>query len=144
MTKKRVSEKPLVSSNASAAVPARRKSVNKRTTRGPAEVAQPVAAEVTEVQEVTASSVAEAAVPAPAETAPATRRPLRRKTAVAAVDPVVEVAVINAIVPEMPVAAPTYEEIAREAYLLWEARGYQGGSPEEDWFHAEQRLRGIK
>ena len=33
------------------------------------------------------------------------------------------------------------EEIARMAYALWEARGYQGGSPEEDWLRAEQELR---
>jgi hypothetical protein len=33
------------------------------------------------------------------------------------------------------------EETARIAYLFWEARGYQGGSPEEDWFRAEQELR---
>jgi hypothetical protein len=34
-----------------------------------------------------------------------------------------------------------YEEIARLAYYLWEARGGQGGSPEEDWFNAEQEYR---
>ena len=33
------------------------------------------------------------------------------------------------------------EDTARIAYSLWEARGYQGGSPEEDWFRAEQELR---
>ena len=33
------------------------------------------------------------------------------------------------------------EEIARLAYLLWESRGGQGGSPEEDWFRAEQEYR---
>jgi hypothetical protein len=30
------------------------------------------------------------------------------------------------------------EEIARLAYLYWEARGGQGGSAEDDWFRAEQ------
>ena len=33
------------------------------------------------------------------------------------------------------------EETARIAYSFWETRGYQGGSPEEDWFHAAQELR---
>ena len=33
------------------------------------------------------------------------------------------------------------EEIAYLAYTYWEARGRQGGSPEEDWFRAEQELR---
>ncbi len=36
---------------------------------------------------------------------------------------------------------PTREEIARLAYLYWEARGCQGGCPEEDWLRAEQELR---
>jgi hypothetical protein len=34
----------------------------------------------------------------------------------------------------------TSEDIARLAYSFWEARGYQGGSPEEDWLRAEQEL----
>lgn len=36
---------------------------------------------------------------------------------------------------------PESEEIARLAYSYYEARGYQGGSPEEDWFRAEQQLK---
>jgi hypothetical protein len=36
----------------------------------------------------------------------------------------------------------TDEQIARLAYSYWEARGHQGGSPEEDWTRAEQELRG--
>ena len=38
-------------------------------------------------------------------------------------------------------AAPAPEQIAHLAYSYWEARGYQGGSPEEDWLRAEQELR---
>jgi hypothetical protein len=38
-------------------------------------------------------------------------------------------------------AAPSQDEIATLAYLFWEARGCQGGSPEEDWIRAEQELR---
>ncbi len=33
------------------------------------------------------------------------------------------------------------EEIARLAYFLWEARGGEGGSPEDDWFQAEEQYR---
>lgn len=40
-----------------------------------------------------------------------------------------------------PVTSPTFDEIAQLAYSYWEARGYQGGSPEQDWLHAEQELR---
>jgi len=36
--------------------------------------------------------------------------------------------------------APTQEQIASLAYSYWEARGYQGGSPEEDWLRAEREL----
>lgn len=32
-------------------------------------------------------------------------------------------------------------EIARLAHSYWEARGGTGGSPEEDWFRAEQELK---
>jgi hypothetical protein len=33
------------------------------------------------------------------------------------------------------------EAISRLAYSYWEARGYVGGSAEEDWLRAEQELR---
>jgi hypothetical protein len=39
-----------------------------------------------------------------------------------------------------PVRAISIEEISRRAYSYWEARGYQGGSPEQDWFRAEREL----
>jgi hypothetical protein len=38
--------------------------------------------------------------------------------------------------------AESYQDAAaRLAYSYWEARGYQGGSPEADWLRAEQELR---
>ena len=42
-----------------------------------------------------------------------------------------------------PLAYPTQEEIAILAYSYWEARGYQGGSPEEDWFRAAHELSSL-
>jgi len=36
---------------------------------------------------------------------------------------------------------PSHEEIPRLAHSYWEARGCQGGSPEEDWYRAEEELR---
>ena len=36
---------------------------------------------------------------------------------------------------------PDCEEIARLAYSYWVARGGQGGSPEDDWYRAEQELK---
>ena len=36
---------------------------------------------------------------------------------------------------------PEREKIASLAYSYWEARGFQGGSPDEDWLRAEEELR---
>ncbi len=36
------------------------------------------------------------------------------------------------------------EEIAKLAYSYWEARGCQGGSPEEDWARAEREVRKLR
>jgi hypothetical protein len=36
---------------------------------------------------------------------------------------------------------PSREEIAALAYSYWEARGCQGGCPDEDWIRAEEELR---
>jgi len=33
------------------------------------------------------------------------------------------------------------DAIARLAYSYWEARGFIGGSPEEDWLRAENEIR---
>ncbi|MGD0014561.1 MAG: DUF2934 domain-containing protein [Bryobacteraceae bacterium] len=38
-------------------------------------------------------------------------------------------------------AACEHEEIALLAHSYWEARGRQGGSPEEDWFRAVEEVR---
>ena len=48
--------------------------------------------------------------------------------------------------PSKPVATaavrqPSQDEIARVAYSYWEARGFAGGSSEEDWLRAERQLR---
>jgi hypothetical protein len=40
------------------------------------------------------------------------------------------------------VCEPSPDEIAHLAYSYWAARGYAGGSPEEDWLRAERELRG--
>lgn len=40
-----------------------------------------------------------------------------------------------------PAAQPSYEDISMLAYSYWQARGCQGGSPDEDWRRAERELR---
>ncbi len=36
---------------------------------------------------------------------------------------------------------PDESRVARLAYSYWEARGFTGGSPEDDWVRAEAELR---
>jgi|SRR5689334_20958064 hypothetical protein len=82
-----------------------------------------------------------AAAPAPSRRKPAARP--RSKHAVAPVESPSTPAADP--VPQETTAAlvyePTYEEVAQLAYLYWEARGCQGGCPEEDWLRAEAELR---
>jgi hypothetical protein len=40
-----------------------------------------------------------------------------------------------------PLDVPPHEAIAREAYALYAARGYQDGWDVEDWLAAEESLR---
>ena len=42
---------------------------------------------------------------------------------------------------EYPVSAEDNEKIALLAYSYWQARGRPIGSPEEDWYRAENELR---
>jgi hypothetical protein len=43
-----------------------------------------------------------------------------------------------------PVSAENpHDAIARIAYSLWEARGYEEGSPVEHWLRAEQKYREL-
>jgi hypothetical protein len=42
---------------------------------------------------------------------------------------------------ERLVREPTYDEIARRAYQLYEARGGEHGQDWDDWFQAERELR---
>ena len=46
---------------------------------------------------------------------------------------------IEAVAVTVSTAAPSSDEVAKLAYSFWADRGYQGGSPEEDWLRAEER-----
>lgn len=39
-------------------------------------------------------------------------------------------------------ATPTAEEVRRRAYELWEQRGREHGMAEDDWYRAENEVRG--
>src|SRR5690348_53317 len=90
--------------------------------------------------ELAMSSTGSAPAPARRKAAPRTRT--QRSAApvesalTSAAEPVAQEMVAATVVYE-----PTYEQIAQLAYLYWEARGCQGGSPEEDWLRAETELR---
>jgi hypothetical protein len=90
-------------------------------------------------------------VSATGATAPARRKSTARPRATRAAEPLAPLAPPAAeqetVAPQVdaPVLAsvyvPTNEEIAKLAYFYWEARGCQGGCPEEDWLRAEDELR---
>ncbi len=91
---------------------------------------------------------AENEIVVPTAAAPALRRKsaarTRAKRTVEVVETpaiVTEEVVVVAATAANPVSAPTYDEIAKLAYSFWEARGFQGGSQDEDWRRAEEHLR---
>ncbi|SEK42215.1 Protein of unknown function [Stigmatella aurantiaca] len=43
--------------------------------------------------------------------------------------------------PEPVRSAPTEEQIARRAYEIYQARGGEHGSNEQDWYQAERELK---
>ena len=67
-----------------------------------------------------------------------------KRTAAAAADPSSSIVPTGLIVTDANTnpsdANLASKEIARLAYSYWESRGYQGGTPEEDWLRAEQEL----
>jgi|SRR5579871_6416397 len=67
-----------------------------------------------------------------------------KRTVAAAAEPSTSIAPAALTAPDAEVSpsnsAVTFEEISKLAYSYWEARGYQGGSPEEDWLRAEEEL----
>ena len=50
---------------------------------------------------------------------------------------------IEPVAVSISATGPDGEEVAKLAYSFWVARGYQGGSPEEDWLRAEQQLSAL-
>jgi len=83
----------------------------------------------------TASGVSSAAAPARVKNTVA-RKPKNS----AAAENTESMSALSSIPITSTTTAPTYDDIAQLAYSFWEARGYQGGSPEEDWLRAEEAL----
>ena len=82
-----------------------------------------------------------AAAPAPARSPRANAVTHKHKKATPVAQPAEVTPAQDAIEVKQPTAAaPSHEEVATLAYLYWESRGCQGGSPEDDWFRAEREL----
>ncbi len=47
----------------------------------------------------------------------------------------------ESMIADEELSAHAGDRVAELAYSYWEARGFQGGSPWEDWFRAEQELK---
>ena len=75
---------------------------------------------------------------AAAAASPVKRRVPRTKHAEASVDGKVSITSETVVQEEMVVDRGA---VARLAYSYWEARGFIGGSPEEDWLRAEREIR---
>lgn len=76
--------------------------------------------------------------------APAPKRHAKRKAQQSAAPAILYPPVpTEATTSDVPAAQWDEEDVARLAYSYWEARGCEGGSPEEDWLRAEQQLKGA-
>lgn len=58
--------------------------------------------------------------------------------------PAVERTIMNPKTVTVAASMSEQDEIALNAYLYFEARGFQGGSQEQDWLRAEQEVRGRR
>ena len=93
-------------------------------------------------------AVSSAASSVPARRKPATATRTRKKPTTVPVEAVAEP--LDAATPEVEVLEiatahePSREAVAALAYSYWVERGYQGGSPEQDWLRAEQELRNSR
>jgi len=76
---------------------------------------------------------------AAAAASPVKRRAARTKRVQAPVDGNVSITAEGVVRQEAVVS--DRDAVARLAYSYWEARGFTGGSPEEDWLRAERELR---
>jgi len=75
---------------------------------------------------------------AAAAASPAKRRASRAKHSGAPTDGKVSTVSETVVLEETVVDR---EAVARLAYSYWEARGFVGGTPEEDWLRAEREIR---
>lgn len=74
-------------------------------------------------------------------TKPAAKRTAAAKHSVTTTKKAAPKAEVSETVVETLAIVITQEAIAEQAYLYWEARGYQGGDSASDWARAEEELK---
>jgi Protein of unknown function (DUF2934) len=79
-----------------------------------------------------------------AKRATSTKHSATKTTAIAATPICEEAGAVMAPMTNGGIVEIEREEVAKLAYLYWEARGGQGGSPENDWIRAEEELKNRK
>ena len=87
-----------------------------------------------------------------AETMKKTKAPAKPRSKAAKTAPITEMKVPakpraaakpTLVAEKAAVPTPTRDQIALLAHRFWAERGYRHGSAEQDWFRAEQQLRGM-
>jgi hypothetical protein len=74
---------------------------------------------------------------------PAGARKAVKRVRVTAHEPAAATEAVAGQHPNLTKPQASREDIAMLAYSYWEARGCQGGCPEEDWVRAERELMGL-
>ncbi len=74
---------------------------------------------------------------------PASARKTVKRVRMAAHEPVAATEAVASQQPNVAKPLASREDVAMLAYSYWEARGCQGGCPEEDWVRAERELMGL-
>ena len=82
------------------------------------------------------------AAAAPARRQSVSKRIAARTSVETSITPVSKPEIVAVAAPApVAVSAESHRDaVARLAYSFWEARGYQGGSPETDWLRAELEI----
>ncbi|HEX5000016.1 MAG TPA: DUF2934 domain-containing protein [Terriglobia bacterium] len=79
------------------------------------------------------------------ESTPAKAAAPRRKRAAAPSTPSMEGAPNGSAALHHGASGPApYEEVAYRAYMLWEHRGRPDGSPDEDWYRAQEEIQTLR
>jgi hypothetical protein len=130
MARKKIAQEPTVSAEGTAAAPAKAAGAGSSGSANKARAPRASANAVTHRHKIAATTENPTLSPAtPEEVA---QGPLVPEIAQTPDTPTLASRAVN---------PPTHDEIAIRAFLLAESRGFQNGTPEDDWLAAERQLR---